>query len=132
MQDDSWSTVNTRSTFTSVSTYTEDMTARPLNNPMESQGLIGEGELQFNIGDSDMGRMLPPPGYTEQRGVPEPRVETSEKEREEIAGRSVTFADPMSTATYARDYPFTTSGATRRSYGQPREKVRRCVGSLMP
>jgi hypothetical protein len=133
MQDDSWSTVNTRSTFTSVSTYTEDMTARPLNNPMESQGLMGEGELQFNIGASDMGHMVSPPGYTEQRGVPEPRVETSEKEREENAGRSVTFADPMSTATYAREYPFTTSGATRRSYGQPRdegEEMRRFFDAL--
>jgi hypothetical protein len=101
MQDDSWSTQNTRSTFTSVSTYTQDMTARPLNNPIDSQGLTGEGELQFNIGASDMGHMLPPPGYTEQRGVPEPRVETSEKEREENVGRSVTFADPMSSTTYA-------------------------------
>jgi hypothetical protein len=133
MQDDSWSTANTRSTFTSVSTYTEDMTARPLHNPMESQGLIGEGELQFNVGESDLGRMVPPPGYTEQRDVPEPRVETSEKEREENAGRSVTFADPMSTTTYAREYPFTTSGVTRRSYGQPRdegEEMRRFFDAL--
>jgi hypothetical protein len=116
MQDDSWSTLNTGSTFTIVSTYTQAMTARPSNNPMDPQGLAGEGEIQFNIGASDMSHMLPPPGYTEQRGVPEPRVETSEKEREENAGRSVTFADPMSSTTYAREYPFTTSGATRRSY----------------
>jgi hypothetical protein len=133
MQDDSWSTVNTRSTFTSVSTYTEDITARPLNNPMDSQGFAGEGEIHFNIGANDMSHTVPPSGYTEQRGVSEPRVETSEKEREKTAERSVTFADPMSTATYAREYPFTTSGATRRSYGQPRdegEEMRRFFDAL--
>jgi hypothetical protein len=108
------------------------MTSMPLNNPMESQGLTGEGGLQFNIGASDMGHVVAPPGNTEQRGVPEPRGETSEKERAENAGRSVTFADPMSSPTYARECSFTTPGATRRSYGQPREKVRRCVDSLMP
>jgi hypothetical protein len=73
---------------------------------------MGEGELQFNIGESDMGHMASPAGYTEQRSVSEPRVETSEKEREDNAGRSVTLADQMSTATYAREYPFTTLGAT--------------------
>jgi hypothetical protein len=79
MQDNSWSTVNTRSAFTSVSTYTEDMASMPSNNPMESQGLSGEGGLQFNMGASDMGHMVHP-CYTEQRGVPVPRGETSEKE----------------------------------------------------
>jgi hypothetical protein len=79
MYDGSWSTVKTRSTSTSISSYTEDMTARPSNNPMESQGIMGEGELQFDIGASDMDHIISPPRYTEQRGVPEPRVETSEK-----------------------------------------------------
>jgi hypothetical protein len=133
MQDDSWSTVNTGSSFTSVYTYTEDMTARPLNNPMEHQGLMGEGELQFNIGESDMGHTASPPGYTEQRSVSEPKVETSEKEREVNAGRSVTFADQTSTATYAREYPFTTSGATQHSYGQSKdegEEMRRFFDAL--
>jgi hypothetical protein len=107
MQDGSWSTVKTRSTSTSISSYTEDMKAKPLNDPMESQGVMGEGEVQFNIGVRDMDHIVSPPRYIEQRGVPEPRVETSEKEREAKAGRSVTFAVPMSTAMYPREYPFT-------------------------
>jgi hypothetical protein len=133
MQGGSWSTVKTRSTSTSISSYTEDMTAKPSNNPIQSQDLMGEGEIQFNIGESDMDHRTSPPRYTEQRGVPEPRVETSEKEREANAGRSVTFAEPMSTATYPREYPFTTSGATRHGYGQPRdegEEMRRFFDAL--
>jgi hypothetical protein len=106
----------------SLNIYTRN-DSKTIDSPMDSQGLAGEGEIQFNIRASDMGHMVPPPGYTEQRGVLEPRAETSEKEREENAGRSVTFADPMSSTTYAREYPFTTSGATRRSYGQPRDEV---------
>jgi hypothetical protein len=67
------------------------------------------------------------------RDVPEPRGETSEKEREENSGRSVTFADPMSSTTYARECSFTTPGATQRSYGQPRdegEEMRRFFDAL--
>jgi hypothetical protein len=108
MYDGSWSTVKTRSTSTSVSSYTEDMTAKPLNDPMESQGVMGEGEVQFNIGVRDMDHIVSPPRYIEQRGVSEPRVETSENEREANAGRSVTFAEPMSTASYSREYPCAT------------------------
>jgi hypothetical protein len=62
------------------------MTARPANNPIQSQYLMGDGEIQFNIGESDMGHRASPPRYTEQQRVLEPRVETSEKEREDNAG----------------------------------------------
>jgi hypothetical protein len=48
------------------------MTSMSLNNPMESQGLTGEGGLQINVSASEMGHMPAPPGYNEQRGVPEP------------------------------------------------------------
>jgi hypothetical protein len=133
MYDGSWSTVKTRSTSTSVSSYTEEMTAKPANNPMQSQDLMGDGEIQFNIGGSDMGHRTSPPRYTEQQSVSGPRVETSEKEREDNAGRSVTFADPMSTTAYAPEYHFTTSRATRHSYGQSRdegEEMRRFFDAL--
>ena len=136
MHDDSWSTVNTASsfsTFASVSTYTQDMTSMPLNNPMETQGFTGEGGLEFNLDARDIGHMSSPPGYTEQHRVPEPRGETSEKEREENAGRSVTFADPMSSSTTSRECPFTTPGAPRRGYGQSRdesEEMRRFFDAL--
>jgi hypothetical protein len=133
MYDGSWSTVKTRSTSTSISSYTEDMAARPSNNPIQSQDLVGEGEIQFNIGESDMGHRASPPRYTEQQGLPEPRVETSEKEREDNAGRSVTFAVPMSIAMYPREYPFTSSGVTRHGCGQPRdegEEMRRFFDAL--
>jgi hypothetical protein len=48
-------------------------------------------------------------------------------------GGSVTFADLMSSSTYARECSFTTPGATRRSYGQPRddcEEMRRFFDAL--
>jgi hypothetical protein len=133
MYDGSWSTVKTRSTSTSISSYTEDMAARPSNNPIQSQDLMGDGEIQFNIGESDMGHRTSPPRYTEQQSVSGPRVETSEKEREDNAGSSVTFADPMSTTAYAPEYPFTTSRATPHSYGQSRDegaKMRRFFDAL--
>jgi hypothetical protein len=133
MYSGSWSTVKTRSTPTSISSYTEDMTAKPTNNPMQTQDLMGDEEIQFNFGRSDRGHRTSPPRYTEQQSVSDSRVETSEKEREDNDGRSVTFADPISTAMYQREYPFTSPGGTRHGYGQPRdegEEMRRFVDAL--
>jgi hypothetical protein len=133
MYDGSWSTVKTRSTTTSFSSYTEDMTAKPANNPIQSQDLMGDEEVHFSIGGSDSGHRTSLPRYTEQQKVSESRGETSEKEREDNAGRSVTFADPMSTATYQREDPFTSAEASRHGYGQPRdegEEMRRFFDAL--
>jgi hypothetical protein len=133
MYDGGWSTVKTRSTPTSISSYTEDMTAKPANNPMGPQDLMGDGEIQFDLGASEMNHFSAPPRYTEQRRVSEPSAETSEKEREDNARRSVTFADPMATTTYPREHLFSSSGATRHGYGQPRdegEEMRRFFDAL--
>jgi hypothetical protein len=108
------------------------MTAKPLNNPMESQGVMGVGELQFNIGASDMDYRVSPPRYTEQQSISEPRVETSEKEREVNARRSVTFADPMSTVIYSREILVRHQERRGTAMDSRGAKVRRCVGSLMP
>jgi hypothetical protein len=132
MYDGSWSTVKTRSTPTSFSSYTEDMTAKPANNPIQSQDLRGDEEIQFNIGGSDSGHRTSLPRYTEQQSVSESRGETSEQEREDNEGRSVTFADPRSTTTYQREYLFRHQERHGMAMDNRETKVRRCVGSLMP
>jgi hypothetical protein len=112
------------------------MTAKPLNNPIQSGEFGGDaddGEVQFNIGESDIDHRSAPPRYIEQRGALEPRVETSENEREANAGRPGTCAEPRSTANYSREYPCATSRATRHSSGQPRdegEEMRRFFEAL--
>jgi hypothetical protein len=132
MQDDSWSTVNTRSTFTSVSTYTEDMTARPSNNPMESQGIMGEGELQFNIGASDMDHMVSPPRYTEQRSVPEPRVETSEKNEKTMRGDQLPSLIRCLQQHTRKNTLLRHQERRGMAMDNQGTKVRRCVGSSRP
>jgi hypothetical protein len=110
------------------------MTSAPANNPLETQYFTDEGGLQFNLNASDIDRVSAPPGYSESRGVPEPRADTSKKETEANAGRSVTFADSMSSPAYRRDCPITTPGAARRGNGQPKrrrgEEMRRFFDAL--
>jgi hypothetical protein len=109
------------------------MTAKPTNNPMQTRPHVVDDEIQFNFGRSDRGHRTSPPRYTEQQSVSDSRVETSEKEREDNAGRSVTFADPISTPMYQREYPFSSPGETRHGYGQPRDEgdeMRRFVDAL--
>jgi hypothetical protein len=98
------------------------MTAKPANNPIQSQDLRGDEEIQFNIGGSDSDHRTSLPRYTEQQSVSEPRGEASEQEREVNEGRSVTFADRRSTASYQREDPFTSAGASRHGHGQQRDE----------
>jgi hypothetical protein len=131
MYSGSWSTVKTRSTSSTISSYTEDMMAKPINNPMQT--FVVDDEIQFNFGRSDRGHRTSPPRYTEQQSVSDSKVETSEKAREDEAGRSVNFADPISTPMYQRENPFSSPGETRHGNGQPRDEgdeMRRFVDAL--
>jgi hypothetical protein len=131
MYSGSWSTVKAQSASSSNSSYTEDMTAKPTNNPMRT--LVVDDEIQVNLGRSDRGDRTSPPEYTEQQDVSGSRTETSEKERENNDGRPVIFADPISTPMYRRECPFSSPGETRRGYELPRDEgdeMRRFVDAL--